>query len=68
MQKDEIRERLVELLLKSSKHHEESKEKRILAGKSGKRPSILDSMADYLIAHGVTVQEWIPVSDATDME
>ena len=68
MQKDDIRERLVELLLKSSKHHEELKEKWILAGKPGKRPSILDSMADHLITYGVTVQRWIPVSEQLPTE
>lgn len=44
----DIREKLVEFLEVD------------LSGSDGYEPELI---ADYLIAHGVTVQEWIPVKD-----
>ena len=44
----DVREKLVELLAVD------------LSGSDGYEPELI---ADYLIAHGVTVQEWIPVKD-----
>lgn len=57
MQKDEIWERLIELLM--DMHNSE-----IIFGKrAGKRYATTCHIADHLIAHGVTIQRWIPVTE-----
>lgn len=48
MTKDEIRERLVELIDELPPHEGKTFE---------------EALADHLIANGVTLQEWIPVSE-----
>ena len=47
---DKVKEKLSGLLYEASR-------------KADSESYIFDQIADYLIAHGVTVQEWIPVSD-----
>ena len=51
------REKLITWIRDTSKFHEEVKEKWILGGKQGERPSLIESIADYLIANGVVVRE-----------
>lgn len=65
---DEVKLRA--LIGEGIKSHEERKEAWILAGKPGERPTIMDSIADYLIANGVTFAtdnhvggKWIPVTE-----
>ena len=56
------REKLIALIRECNKFHEEAKEKWILGGKQGERPSLIASLADHLIANGVVVREkgeWI---------
>ena len=56
------REKLIAWIRGVSKFHEEAKEKWILGGKQGERPSLIESIADHLIANGVVVREkgeWI---------
>ena len=50
-----MREKLIEILRGVIKFHEEQKEKWILGGKVGERPSITESFVDILIANGVTI-------------
>lgn len=57
------REKLIAWIRDVSKFHEEVKEKWILGGKQGERPSLIESIADHLIANGVVVQRWIPVTE-----
>lgn len=57
------REKLIALMRNVIKFHEEAKEKWILAGKQGERPSLIASIADNLLANGVTIQRWIPVEE-----
>ena len=52
---DEVKLRA--LIGEGIKSHEERKEAWILAGKPGERPTIMDSIADHLIANGVVVRE-----------
>ncbi len=52
-----MREKLIEILRGVIKFHEEQKEKWILGGKVGERPSITESFVDILIANGVTMRE-----------
>ena len=51
------REKLIAWIRDVSKFHEEVKEKWILGGKQGERPSLIASIADHLIANGVVVRE-----------
>ena len=51
------REKLIALIRECNKFHEEAKEKWILGGKQGERPSLIASLADHLIANGVVVRE-----------
>ena len=58
------REKLIKLLRGSIHFHEEKDEAWIIGGKQGERPSIFDSEADYIIAHGVGfLPRWIPVTE-----
>ena len=58
------REKLSKLLRGSIHFHEEKDEAWIIGGKQGERPSIFDSEADYIIAHGVGfLPRWIPVTE-----
>ena len=59
----DVREKLVELLRGAVHINSENVEKWILGGKQGEIPNIFNTQADHLIAHGVTVQEWISVKD-----
>ena len=54
-----VREKLVELLKKADKEALSAAE----MGKPYNETEVLGRMADNLIAHGVTVQEWISVND-----
>ena len=63
MKKMSDREKLIELLREGIRADNEKKEAWILGGKVGEKPSVFENMADHLIAHGVTVQEWISVKD-----
>lgn len=47
---DRVREKLSDLLYEASR-------------KADPERYIFDQIADYLIAHGVTVQQWIPVTE-----
>ena len=65
---DEVKLRA--LIGEGIKSHEERKEAWILAGKPGERPTIMDSIADHLLANGVTFAtdnhvggKWIPVTE-----
>lgn len=61
---DNIREKLVELLDKAENHYLEAA--RCAESDSERYAIIADAygvFADYLIANGVTVQEWIPVTE-----
>jgi hypothetical protein len=51
------REKLIAWIRDVSKFHEEVKEKWILGGKQGERPSLIASIADHLLANGVVVRE-----------
>ena len=57
-----MKEKLIDLLRGAVKTHTEKKEQWILGGKVGEEP-MLFSFADHLIANGVTIQKWIPVSE-----
>ena len=60
------REKLIALIRECNKFHEEAKEKWILGGKQGERPSLIASLADHLIANGVVVREkgeWVGEGD-----
>ena len=46
-----MREKMIEILRGVIKFHEEQKEKWILDGKIGERPSIIESFVDILIAN-----------------
>ena len=48
------REKLIELLRSSTSYHTEKSDEWVLGGKHGERPRITESMADYLLANGVT--------------
>ena len=50
------REKLIAWIRDVSKFHEEVKEKWILGGKQGERPSLIASIADHLIANGVVCE------------
>lgn len=54
---DNIREKLVELIYRA--HHNAS----CVIGYGGSEGEALEEEARYLLAHGVTVQEWIPVTE-----
>ena len=51
------REMLITWVRDGFKFHEEEKEKWILGGKQGERPSPAASIANHLIANGVVMQE-----------
>ena len=53
----DIREELVELICRA--HHNAS----CVLGYDGNEEDALDEEVRYLIANGVTVQEWIPVTE-----
>ena len=57
------REKLIELLREGIRADNEKKEAWILGGKVGEKPSVFENMADHLIANGVTVKKWIPVTE-----
>ena len=48
-----MREKLIEILRCGIEHHEELKEKWIIGGKVGERPSIIKSFADILVTNDV---------------
>ena len=50
-----MREKLIKTLRGVIDFHDEQKEKWILGGKVGERPSIIESFVDILIANGVTI-------------
>ena len=54
-----VREKLVELLKKADKEALSAAE----MGKPYNETEVLGRMADNLIAHGVTAQQWIPVTE-----
>ena len=63
------REKLIAWIRDVSKFHEEVKEKWILGGKQGERPSLIESVADHLIANGVVVREkgeWMEMVDCVE--
>ena len=53
----DIREKLVELIYRA--HHNA----RCVIGYGGSEEEALEEEARYLLANGVTVQEWIPVTE-----
>ena len=57
------REKLIEILRGAINTHTEKKEQWILGGKVGEEPRLFGSFADHLIANGVTIQRWIPVTE-----
>lgn len=54
MQKDEIRDQLVKLVKRA-----------LIAWEHG---DVCERVADHLVAHGVTIQRWIPVSERLPKE
>ena len=65
-----MKNRLRALIGEGIERHEERKEAWILAGKPGERPTVMDSIADHLLANGVTFVtdnhvggKWIPVTE-----
>lgn len=62
MQKDEIRERLMELL--QSVPNSEM----IIGKRAGKRYATAWHIANHLVENGVTIQRWIPVSEQLPTE
>ena len=48
---------LQELLREAARYQETRKEQWILNGKTGERPSLFHSMADYLLEHRITLFE-----------
>lgn len=64
------REKLIGMLRSSTSYHTEKCDEWVLGGKHGERPLIAESMADYLLANGVTFakdtdvpSKWISVED-----
>ena len=50
-----MREKMIEILRGVIHLHDEQKEKWILGGKVGNKPTIIESFVDVLIANGVTI-------------
>ena len=58
-----LKEKLCALILEGHNLLNERVENWILGGKAGCRPVFSESVADHLIANGVTIPEWISVEE-----